>query len=237
MQFFISSKRSTSNGTKKNLFEGRFVIQKYLPYIPEVYFKHIYQGASPIIGNPEPNTFPPKHIRKEIDPEIRRLRKMYAWDVYKEVMDMYDNKANTLDSLTLSNYILAFLTKKKNLTNNLKLQKILYALQSNRLHCSKEPLFEDDFEAWKYGPVLKKVYYKYCIYGNFPIHVPDVPELPEEIVQEVNPIIEELSALSTYDLANITHGKGSAWDCVYNKGDGLYETIHKDLIAKENIAF
>lgn len=233
--YVIQKKHKDRYGQK--LFEGRFVRQKYLPYVPEVYFKHIYQGSSPIIGNPIPKNMPPNHVRKEIDPEIRRLREMYAWDVYGEVMSIYEGKSNTLDSLVLSKYVLAFLTERKNPTNNLKLQKILYALQSNRLHCSKEPLFKDDFYAWHYGPVINKVYYEYCIYGNFPIRVSDSPELPEEIVQEVNPIIEELSALTTYDLMNITHGKGSAWDCVYNKGSGLYSVICKDLIAKEDIAF
>ena len=41
---------------------------------------------------------------------------------------------------------------------NLKLQKLLYFAQAKHLKVAGEPLFSDDIEAWKYGPVVRDVY-------------------------------------------------------------------------------
>lgn len=52
------------------------------------------------------------------------------------------------------------------LMSNMKLQKMLYYQQGYHLALFDEPLFEDDLEAWMYGPAVPIVYDYYEINGN-----------------------------------------------------------------------
>lgn len=45
--------------------------------------------------------------------------------------------------------------------SNLKLQKLLYYMQGFHLAYFDTPLFDDDIEAWMYGPVVP------CVYNHF----------------------------------------------------------------------
>lgn len=45
--------------------------------------------------------------------------------------------------------------------SNLKLQKLLYFSWLEYYRRNGTPLFEEEFEAWKYGPVVPSVYYDY----------------------------------------------------------------------------
>ncbi|WP_348735121.1 type II toxin-antitoxin system antitoxin SocA domain-containing protein [Spiroplasma endosymbiont of Ammophila pubescens] len=69
----------------------------------------------------------------------------------------------------ISNYILKYFYDKECTTdefamflleiNNLKMQKILYFLFGFYFSETKQELFPKDFYAWKYGPVIQKLYY------------------------------------------------------------------------------
>lgn len=61
-------------------------------------------------------------------------------------------KENKLFSIT------SYLIQKHNITETVKLQKILYFLYLEYLKENNKKLFEDEFEAWIYGPVLRSVY-------------------------------------------------------------------------------
>ena len=56
--------------------------------------------------------------------------------------------------------------------SNLQLQKILYYIQKRYLTDNKTA-FDDDFEAWQFGPVIPLVYYKYSGFGAMPIDISD----------------------------------------------------------------
>ena len=49
---------------------------------------------------------------------------------------------------------------------NLKLQKLLYYVQAAFLVEYNTPCFDDDIVAWKYGPVVERVYNDFRIYGS-----------------------------------------------------------------------
>ncbi len=59
--------------------------------------------------------------------------------------------------------------KEKEGVSNLKLQKLLYFFQAHYMGIYGEPLFEDEIEAWEYGPAIPKIYQKYKSWGNKPI--------------------------------------------------------------------
>lgn len=54
----------------------------------------------------------------------------------------------------------------RELMTNMKLQKMLYYQQGFHLAYFGTPLFEDDIEAWMYGPVVPSVYEEYKAFGH-----------------------------------------------------------------------
>lgn len=70
----------------------------------------------------------------------------------------------TLKAIDVAKYVLSLTdTEKGQVISNLALQKLLYYCQGYYLAFTdgKEPLFEEDIVAWKYGPVVESVYYEY----------------------------------------------------------------------------
>jgi len=61
-----------------------------------------------------------------------------------------------IDSVDLAYYIIN--SKKYTNLSHLKLQKLLYYIQSWHLVFFDKKLFDDDFQAWVHGPVSRKIY-------------------------------------------------------------------------------
>jgi uncharacterized phage-associated protein len=59
-----------------------------------------------------------------------------------------------IDPVDLAKYVIVKLGQ----TDHLKLQKLLYYIQSWHLVMFDEPLFDEDFKAWVHGPVLPSVW-------------------------------------------------------------------------------
>lgn len=80
-----------------------------------------------------------------------------------------------MEAVKIAEYVLWYLNEKHDIKiSNLRLQKYLFLCQCNSLAVSGETLFEEDFDVWAHGPVVKSVYFKYCVNGNLNIlNVPD----------------------------------------------------------------
>ncbi|WP_394659154.1 Panacea domain-containing protein [uncultured Novosphingobium sp.] len=115
---------------------------------------------------------------------------------------------------------------------NLQIQKILYLAQMFHLGEAGEPIFSDDFQAWKLGPVVPAVYGKAKIYGNKPVTSFFVSaRLPEGSGKAVLERAYKELPKSPSRLVAITHWDGGAWAKHYN--DGFGSTIPKDDILAE----
>lgn len=60
-------------------------------------------------------------------------------------------------------------TEGEDLITNLKLQKLLYYVQSASLAFYNKKLFENKFEAWRHEPVIPQIYRIYKKYDSNPI--------------------------------------------------------------------
>lgn len=54
----------------------------------------------------------------------------------------------------------------------MSLEKLIYYAQAFHLVLTDEPLFPDEIHAWKWGPVIPRVYKDYSAYGSDPIVAP-----------------------------------------------------------------
>lgn len=95
------------------------------------------------------------------------------------------------------------------LMSNMKLQKMLYYQQGYHLAAFGTPLFNEDIEAWMYGPVVP------CVYEHFKSHgaggiAPEGVEilrLTEDEEFLFNDVFEAYIDFSAYGLMNKTHSE------------------------------
>lgn len=135
--------------------------------------------------------------------------------------------------------------------SQLKLQKLLFFAQGWFLANYGRRLFDEDIEAWKYGPVIDRLYKILSQYGSAnitqPIAIPDfnegawgfiTPSIPESdtfTLNFLNDFWDAYGHLHAYQLANMTHEPNTPWYEVsmqygFNPPPGL--TIPDILIQK-----
>lgn len=105
--------------------------------------------------------------------------------------------------------------------SNLKLQKLAYLAHMIHLGRHAQPLVNETFEAWDYGPVLPSLYREVKIFGSAPI---------KNIFRSVGPISDEAQRESVDEacshflhlppaaLVALTHQLGGAWAETYRPG-------------------
>lgn len=118
--------------------------------------------------------------------------------------------------------------------SNLQLQKILYFCQLESYRRSGTPLFCDDFEAWRYGPVIPSVYRLFSIFGGLAIssRVKEPENLSSRERSLIQSVARRLRMLRPWELVAETHSDGSPWDLTYRGGYGAGDVISKELIRE-----
>lgn len=71
-----------------------------------------------------------------------------------------------VDAITVGNSILDRAAKDNVDITPMKLQKLIYCLYKEYYKSTGRALFDERFEAWKYGPVLRSVYDAFKRYGS-----------------------------------------------------------------------
>lgn len=130
----------------------------------------------------------------------------------------------------------------------MKLQKLLFYSHAWHLAYGKGPLFENDFEAWPWGPVVRDVYIQTKDYGRGRVTSP-ITELvwnggsatvraPEgvanpELKAYVRSVWDTLKVYSGVQLSNSTHAPGEPWTVVCETlGTASKPVIPNELIRQ-----
>ena len=116
-------------------------------------------------------------------------------------------------AVKVAEYIIYEAQKRKNPVTNTKLQKLLYFVQGSYLAKHNKKAFEDNIIAWKYGPVVKDIYYKYSLYGAEPIIT--VKKYDSKIslmlINAIDIVLESFLDINQTDLIEETIKPGSPW--------------------------
>ena len=105
---------------------------------------------------------------------------------------------------------------------NMRINKLLYFSQAWHMVRHNKPLFDEDFEAWDYGPVVPCVYQKYKDNGKNNIssisnnYTSDI--FTDEEMDTLLDVAKYYKQFSTTNLVEKTHKRGTPWDFVYQKG-------------------
>ena len=67
-------------------------------------------------------------------------------------------------ALNIAAYVIKEYRQRNKGISNLKLQKVLYYIQIKSLQDLSRAAFDDEIEAWRHGPVIRKVYYTFHRY-------------------------------------------------------------------------
>ena len=102
---------------------------------------------------------------------------------------------------------------------NLKLQKLLYFAWIEYFKKTGKPLFDDDFEAWKYGPVVPSVYYDFWQYAGSTIVFARTPSSPVDAMTKefLLSMLEKYKDCNAYELIDASHDT-AAWRDSYVQG-------------------
>jgi uncharacterized phage-associated protein len=116
------------------------------------------------------------------------------------------------------------------LMSNMKLQKMLYYEQGFHLAVFGTPLFEEEIEAWMYGPVVPAVYEVYKDYGYNGIDPGKVEEISLSDREQAlfDEVYKVYGAFSAIGLMNMTH-RESPWA---NTPAGVGSVISRDKMVK-----
>lgn len=87
--------------------------------------------------------------------------------------------------------------------DEMKLHKLLYFAQRESIIQTEEPLFAEEFEAWKYGPVLREIRKNYKN-NNFDSSYDDAKLQPI-----MDKVFLEYSHILSWNLSMISHGEES----------------------------
>ena len=113
--------------------------------------------------------------------------------------------------------------------DEMKLHKLLYFAQREALVRTNEPLFDAEFCAWRYGPVLKDIRGAYKA-GTFETEISD--ETVHALKPVMDKIFEKYAPEDSWSLSRLTHGETS-WK---NARKGFAPTDSSDVaIALDDI--
>lgn len=133
----------------------------------------------------------------------------------------------------------------------MKVQKLLFYTQSWFLHLyGGEPLIDDSFARWKFGPVITSLYHDLKGYGYRPVTeklsravlapggkgvnlvTPEVSPDDKVANDMIDKIVEVYGKYSGNQLSAMTHAKGTAWSLSPSGKEGDGSII--DLVTMAN---
>lgn len=124
---------------------------------------------------------------------------------------------------TVNNIVGAICIRSDWTLSNLSIQKAAFLCQMFYVGQTGVALFNDDFEAWDYGPVQPRLYHNLKMFGRNPVKPMSYLQnhtLPDELAVGIVNDITDFAVKSTAGwLVDITHWENGAWAKHYKPGE------------------
>ena len=138
--------------------------------------------------------------------------------------------------LDIANKLLAYAASSPEgeLMSNMKLQKMLYYQQGFHLAYFDEPLFDEEIEAWMYGPVVPCVYDAFHGYGRRGIEPTGKGvEMEGEEKALFDEVCRVYGAYSAIGLMNMTHSEKPWKSTPTGTGNVISKSLMKMFFKKK----
>jgi len=150
----------------------------------------------------------------------------------------------THTAIKIANWFIDRASRDGEVLTNLKLQKLLHIANGWHLHFKSEPLFFDQVEAWRFGPVVPAVYHAFKSFGAGAVtKVGQAAELAGDTLQIVESVWDSYGEIPAVTLVGMTHKPDSPWSQTVGKGLGQGTVIpqatikmHYDELATRHVA-
>lgn len=132
----------------------------------------------------------------------------------------------------------------------LKLQKLLFFCHADYLVKTGQPLVEDTFEAWSYGPVIPGVYHEFKDSAEQPIakraesfspvtqrRATCTIDLDDTVRADLEPIFDIYVRVDGGLLSGISHRAGGPWDLAlrqFDRSASINRRITNELIVENH---
>lgn len=123
-------------------------------------------------------------------------------------------------AIDVANFFIEMMQYDEDKLTNLKLNKMLYYAQGHSLKRLGRRLFDEEIQAWDYGPVVASVYQAFKQYGTDGIEqvcgefsADHFTEGEQRLLLDVGRVYGQYTGTA---LVRKTHVKGSPWDQVYD---------------------
>lgn len=137
-------------------------------------------------------------------------------------------------AIDIADYIVERCANTGRPVTNLQLQKILYYVQLNFMRTFNKCAFEDDIQAWRHGPAVKEVYYKYNTWGRHKIVPRAVQAAKETFLEKDRELIDRVTdacvLLGPWELVERSHKIGGPWQQSFD--GSLDKVIPKEIMQR-----
>lgn len=118
---------------------------------------------------------------------------------------------------------------------NLKLNKLVYFAQVESLRQRGRTLFDDEIEAWQYGPVVPAIYQAFKRFGSgIVLSAPLVHYVDESDMGIIDYVATTYGTMTAFDLVSLSHRDGGAWKNAYSR---YVDNVISDRDIIESIDF
>lgn len=133
----------------------------------------------------------------------------------------------------VADYFLNLGNETGSLITPLKLQKLVYYAQAWHLALYDSALFDDEFEAWVHGPVVRSLWEEYRGFEWRPIGRENVEiDLPPSVVEFLGEVAKVYFSCDPYELERMTHLE-APW--LEARGNLPPDALCNNIISKESM--
>ena len=114
-----------------------------------------------------------------------------------------------MNAMQIAGWVLDYARLKGYTITNNRLQRILYYLYGYMFHTFRRRIFDDEFQAWGYGPVVPMVYFAFSPAGTAPIVKLDFSrDMPDrELAGMIAVIVDKVMEFSMPNLIKKTRSE------------------------------
>jgi uncharacterized phage-associated protein len=139
------------------------------------------------------------------------------------------------DSNLIANRFLELASGNGDTLTPMQVLKLVYIGHGWMLGMYGVPLISDDVQAWKYGPVIPRLYNAVKDFRDNPVQgtlaVRDCPPLIDIEIDLISQVYNQYGSMTGPSLSRLTHQPGTPWALTYREGvHGL--VISNDLIEE-----
>lgn len=133
-------------------------------------------------------------------------------------------------AIAVANRFIEFAIAERRFLTNMQIQKLVFLAHGLFLATKGKPLIAENFEAWKWGPVVPEIYAAFASYGASLIREPakccsDSVEKDSDEDQVINLVWMEFGSMTGRELSELTHLPGSPWATTYKEGKKVFGDI------------